>query len=420
MAWAGFTDDQLRQIKGSEEREDMTYDNYHSQQGRPRHQSRAQSAKHRQQSQQQQQRQPQRGKMMAGQRQRQQKQIHEDIDDSQRLSVPKKVQGRPQQRASGGGAPPESRKPDGRSVLPDELSSLDDSQSKSSAAGDHDDSIRNDAHQKEEKEKDAVHEIDETAGISREMTNIEKRRMLQQKMEEENKRMKALLAKAVADRRKRADAETRKLKDIQKELTKIDGLISNDVAILRDKIEEASREYLAAQRRYEKAEAEFIASKMDLHEKTEAKDSLTEHLYSIIQENELRKAKKLEELMAKLEVENLEEYLQEEKHDAAIQSNNVETETKTVATTLTATDSTQVETESTAANAITEPVGQDNGQQQGGSEKCNAETKATENATTTPEVESSTTDTKGSVATPSSSESSPKIQDKNECVTATS
>ena len=41
---------------------------------------------------------------------------------------------------------------------------------------------------------------------------------------------------------------------------------------------------------------------MDLHRKTERKDLLTEHLYTIIRENELRKAKKLEELMAKLNV----------------------------------------------------------------------------------------------------------------------
>ena len=41
---------------------------------------------------------------------------------------------------------------------------------------------------------------------------------------------------------------------------------------------------------------------MDLHRKTERKDLLTEHLYTIIRENELRKAKKLEELMEKLNV----------------------------------------------------------------------------------------------------------------------
>lgn len=55
-------------------------------------------------------------------------------------------------------------------------------------------------------------------------------------------------------------------------------------------------------KRYERAEKEFVEAKMDLHKKTEKKDLLTEHLYTIIRENELRKAKKLEELMAKLNV----------------------------------------------------------------------------------------------------------------------
>ena len=55
-------------------------------------------------------------------------------------------------------------------------------------------------------------------------------------------------------------------------------------------------------RRYERAEAEFINAKVNLHDKTEAKDQLTEHLCSIIQQNEERKAKKLSELMARLEL----------------------------------------------------------------------------------------------------------------------
>ena len=55
---------------------------------------------------------------------------------------------------------------------------------------------------------------------------------------------------------------------------------------------------------YESAEAEFIRAKIDLHKKTDMKDKLTEHLCLIIQENEIRKAKKLAELMAKLEIES--------------------------------------------------------------------------------------------------------------------
>jgi RAB6-interacting golgin len=55
-------------------------------------------------------------------------------------------------------------------------------------------------------------------------------------------------------------------------------------------------------KRYERAEAEYINAKVSLHDKTEIKDQLTEHLCSIIQQNEERKAKKLAELMTRLEL----------------------------------------------------------------------------------------------------------------------
>ena len=65
---------------------------------------------------------------------------------------------------------------------------------------------------------------------------------------------------------------------------------------------------------------------MDLHKKTERKDLLTEHLYTIIRENELRKAKKLEELMAKLNVAT-DETLSEDKA-AVLESGRDESDTK--------------------------------------------------------------------------------------------
>ncbi|XP_070602824.1 RAB6-interacting golgin isoform X1 [Erythrolamprus reginae] len=85
----------------------------------------------------------------------------------------------------------------------------------------------------------------------------------QKLMEEKNKRKKAFLAKAIAERK-----------------------------------------------RYEKAELEYVAAKLDLQKKTDVKEQLAEHLSTIIQQNELRKAKKLEELMKELEVEADEENLE--------------------------------------------------------------------------------------------------------------
>lgn len=53
----------------------------------------------------------------------------------------------------------------------------------------------------------------------------------------------------------------------------------------------------------ERAEAEYVTAKLDLHKKTEVKEQLTEHLTAIIQQNELRKALKLDELMLQLELD---------------------------------------------------------------------------------------------------------------------
>ncbi|XP_019503278.1 PREDICTED: RAB6-interacting golgin isoform X4 [Hipposideros armiger] len=69
----------------------------------------------------------------------------------------------------------------------------------------------------------------------------------QRLMEEKNKRKKALLAKAIAERSKRTQAETMKLKRIQKELQALDDMVSADIGILRNRIDQASLDYSHAQ-----------------------------------------------------------------------------------------------------------------------------------------------------------------------------
>ncbi|XP_074078084.1 RAB6-interacting golgin isoform X2 [Macrotis lagotis] len=132
----------------------------------------------------------------------------------------------------------------------------------------------------------------------------------QRLMEEKNKRKKAFLAKAIAERSKRTQAETMKLQRIQKELQALDDMVSADIGILRNRIDQASLDYSYARKRFDKAEAEYVAAKLDLQRKTEIKEHLTEHLCTIIQQNELRKARKLEALMQQLEVEADEESLE--------------------------------------------------------------------------------------------------------------
>ncbi|XP_058664773.1 RAB6-interacting golgin isoform X1 [Ammospiza nelsoni] len=132
----------------------------------------------------------------------------------------------------------------------------------------------------------------------------------QRLIEEKNKRKKALLARAIAERSKRTQAEAVKLKRIQKELQALDEMVSADIGILRNRIDQASLEYSHARKRYDKAESEFVAAKLELQHKTELKEHLTEHLCTIIQQNELRKARKLQELMQQLDVQADEENLE--------------------------------------------------------------------------------------------------------------
>lgn len=148
----------------------------------------------------------------------------------------------------------------------------------------------------------AIKELDKQEVELREKSRLEQFQWEQRIMEEKNKKRKAFLTKTIAEKSKQTQAEAVKLKKIQRELQALDDSVSNDIGILRKLIEESSMDYSSAWKRFEKAEAEYVAAKLDLHKKTEVKEQLTEHLCAIIQQNELRKARKLEELMLQLEL----------------------------------------------------------------------------------------------------------------------
>jgi len=131
---------------------------------------------------------------------------------------------------------------------------------------------------------------------------VEQMQKRQKEIEEENKKKRKLLLDTITERKKQTDAEEKKLAMIQLEIQKIDLLVSSDIKFLRSTIEEASLDFLSAQKRYDKAEKEFVDAKLQLHQKQERKDLLTEHLMTIIEDSELRKAEKLAELMQQLQI----------------------------------------------------------------------------------------------------------------------
>lgn len=166
--------------------------------------------------------------------------------------------------------------------------------------------------EKEESEPHIDMITDKQAIQEKDQLKLEDVHRRQKEMEERNRRKKAMLTKEIAARKKRAMAESSKLQKVQAELAKLDQLLSYDVSILRDRIDEACHEYNAAKKRFEQSEIEYIAAKMDLNKKTVMKEDLTEHLCHLIEANEERKSKKLEELMTRLDVEenDLEEMIE--------------------------------------------------------------------------------------------------------------
>ncbi|ELU14526.1 hypothetical protein CAPTEDRAFT_199478 [Capitella teleta] len=152
-------------------------------------------------------------------------------------------------------------------------------------------------------EDDKKFVLDEDEILSKEIGNIEKFRQNQKKIEDMNKRKKLALYDAIQQRQKQAKMEEKKLVAIHRELKALDAMVTHDISVVRDKIEDSSREYYEAQKKYDHIEKEFIEAKLDLHRKEEIKESLTDHLYTIIHQNEVRKAKKLAELMHKLNME---------------------------------------------------------------------------------------------------------------------
>ena len=81
----------------------------------------------------------------------------------------------------------------------------------------------------------------------RQMQNMDVFREHQKQMEEANRMRRQMLSAALEAKRRATNAEQQKLQVVQRELQSLDQQLNVDVSILRDRIEDASREYLEAQ-----------------------------------------------------------------------------------------------------------------------------------------------------------------------------
>lgn len=137
-------------------------------------------------------------------------------------------------------------------------------------------------------------------------TNLDEFERRHKLIEEQNRLKKEMLGKALTLRKMKTQAEAKKLCEIQKELTHLDVTLSTDVLIIRNHIEVTTMALTEAERRYIRAEKELIEAKKLLFEKREQKELLTQHLCTIIEQNEMRKAHRLTELMIQLSLQDQE------------------------------------------------------------------------------------------------------------------
>ncbi|XP_047503374.1 RAB6-interacting golgin [Pieris napi] len=148
---------------------------------------------------------------------------------------------------------------------------------------------------------DVVRGIDYTEDdLATHKVKLQELQLRQKLMEEQNKKRKEMLSKALADRTKQTEEEVQKLEKIKKELQVLDGQFSQDVAVLRKKIDQACITYSESEKYYLRIEKEFLQAKINLQKEKEKKELLTEHLCALITHNETRKAQKLETLMLEL------------------------------------------------------------------------------------------------------------------------
>ncbi|XP_059050738.1 RAB6-interacting golgin [Achroia grisella] len=148
---------------------------------------------------------------------------------------------------------------------------------------------------------DIVRGIGDTENVlAAHRAKLQELQLKQKIMEEQNKKRKEMLAKALADRTKQTEEEVVRLEKIKKELQILDGQFSQDVSVLRKKIDQACLSYSEAEKQYFKIEKEFLQAKINLQKVREKKELLTEHLCALITHNETRKAQKLETLMLEL------------------------------------------------------------------------------------------------------------------------
>lgn len=86
-----------------------------------------------------------------------------------------------------------------------------------------------------------------SANTAKKFKDLDEFEARQKLIEEQNRKRKELLAKALADRTRQTQEEAQRLNEIHEEFKTLDAMLSCDVKILRKQIEIASIEYMECQ-----------------------------------------------------------------------------------------------------------------------------------------------------------------------------
>mmetsp|Transcript_23064 Transcript_23064/g.34345 ORF Transcript_23064/g.34345 Transcript_23064/m.34345 type:complete len:350 (+) Transcript_23064:3107-4156(+) len=121
-----------------------------------------------------------------------------------------------------------------------------------------------------------------------------------EKKKKENTRKVALVRKTLLQENAILMQRQKKIAKIRRELSKVDQAVTDQINILRNRIDSADREYSRAKREFDAAEIVYKRAKSKMVETREMKNLLSQHLAHILMHTEEEKATRLENLMQQL------------------------------------------------------------------------------------------------------------------------
>uniref|UniRef100_A0A7S3YA42 RAB6-interacting golgin n=1 Tax=Lotharella globosa TaxID=91324 RepID=A0A7S3YA42_9EUKA len=115
--------------------------------------------------------------------------------------------------------------------------------------------------------------------------------------------MKAdLVRKTLSEENARVMERQRHIARIRTELAKVDRNVTDQINILRNRIDSADRDYAVAKKAFDIAEKEYTRCKSNLERTRNMKELLARHLAQILIHNEQEKATRLEDLLSELNI----------------------------------------------------------------------------------------------------------------------